>query len=532
MGKKDKTENSPETVNIVELNPFPEGGWGWLVCLAGFTAQFIILGIQNNTGILYTCLLTEFKGRKGDTAWVLSIGLGMMFLFCPIASSLCERVGCRVVAIAGGLLGVLGFVLSSFVKDLYLLYLTFGVLWGIGSSMSYLTTLMMLPFWFKKRVSLANGIVTAGSGIGTIAVGPLMFLLVNKLGWANSVRVLAALVLICAFTSTLYKKPAIDNITTKSAELEAPKKEKKPLFEFSVLKNKAFLVWCVSLSVFMLGYFVPFVHLPGYAMECGVSSEQSSTLVGMMSIGSTFGRLFFGKLCDHPRINRLYVFQIAFLIIGIAHTLMTLTTSYIGFVSYMVVFGIFDGCFVVLLGVLCADIAGIDKVAAGMGVQFFFMAITCTAGPPLAGIVYDISSSYQIAFYASGASATIGCCLLFLVPILMPDPAADEIRMRSNTVTSRDSEKQLLNNTRSPVLSQDSKFDYDNESKDQMAPVITLRSGATRPASIRNSYFDKYWDFPKRASSSSFFGPSAPYGMMPIYPNDETLIVVERISQV
>lgn len=105
----------------------------------------------------------------------------------------------------------------------------------------------------------------------------------------------------------------------------------------------------------------------------------------MMSIGSTFGRLFFGKLCDHPRVNRLYVFQFAFLFIGVAHTLSTLTTSYIGFVSYMVVFGVFDGCFVVLLGVLCADIVGFDKVAAGMGIQFFFMAITCTAGPPLAG---------------------------------------------------------------------------------------------------------------------------------------------------
>lgn len=120
-------------------------------------------------------------------------------------------------------------------------------------------------------------------------------------------------------------------------------------------------------------------------MECGISSEKSVTLVGMMSIGSTFGRLFFGKLCDHPRVNRLYVFQFAFLFIGVAHTLSTLTKSYVGFVSYMVVFGVFDGCFVVLLGVLCADIVGYDKVAAGMGVQFFFMAITCTAGPPLAG---------------------------------------------------------------------------------------------------------------------------------------------------
>ena len=105
----------------------------------------------------------------------------------------------------------------------------------------------------------------------------------------------------------------------------------------------------------------------------------------MMSVGSTFGRLFFGKLGDHPKVNRLYCFQMAMLVIGVADTLSTLTKSYVGLVIYMVVFGVFDGCFVVFLAVLCADIVGVDKVSAGIGVQFFFMAITSIAGPPLAG---------------------------------------------------------------------------------------------------------------------------------------------------
>ena len=76
-----------------------------------------------------------------------------MFLFAPVTSALCERVGCRVVAFCGGLLGVLGFVLSSFVKDVYRLYVTFGVLWGVGASMSYLPTLRSLPYWFERQVA-------------------------------------------------------------------------------------------------------------------------------------------------------------------------------------------------------------------------------------------------------------------------------------------------------------------------------------------------------------------------------------------
>ena len=83
-------------------------------------------------------------------AWVISIGLGMMFLFAPVTSALCERIGCRIVAFVGGLLGILGFVLSSFVSDVYRLYVTFGILWGVGASMSYLPTLRSLPYWFSR----------------------------------------------------------------------------------------------------------------------------------------------------------------------------------------------------------------------------------------------------------------------------------------------------------------------------------------------------------------------------------------------
>lgn len=83
MGKKEKAENNNlESVSIVDLNPLPEGGWGWLVCLAGFTAQFLILGIQNNTGILYTALLTEFKGRKGDTGRIYHLSFNILEEIC------------------------------------------------------------------------------------------------------------------------------------------------------------------------------------------------------------------------------------------------------------------------------------------------------------------------------------------------------------------------------------------------------------------------------------------------------------------
>ena len=68
----------------------------------------------------------------------------MNFLCGPIASSLCQRYGCRLVASVGGLIGVLGLLLTSFTENIYVIYLTYSVLWGFGSSMNYAPTLLVL----------------------------------------------------------------------------------------------------------------------------------------------------------------------------------------------------------------------------------------------------------------------------------------------------------------------------------------------------------------------------------------------------
>ena len=95
-------------------------------------------------------------------AWVGSVSVGVMYLFGPITSGLSERFGCRVVAFLGGFLCSMGMLLTSFVTDLPKLYVTYGVLWGIGSSFCYFPTLTAPGEYFCHRLSLVNGFVTAG----------------------------------------------------------------------------------------------------------------------------------------------------------------------------------------------------------------------------------------------------------------------------------------------------------------------------------------------------------------------------------
>lgn len=104
-----------------------------------------------------------------------------------------------------------------------------------------------------------------------------------------------------------------------------------------------------------------------------------------MSVGSTIGRLFFGKISDFPRVNRLYLYQMSFFFMGGLQFIVPQLKNFTGLSLYMGGFGLFDGCFVVLLAIVVSDVVGIDKVSTGMGVKFFFMAITTFVGTPFAG---------------------------------------------------------------------------------------------------------------------------------------------------
>ena len=176
-----------------------------------------------------------------------------MFLTGPISTSLCERLGCRPVAVLGGLIAALGTMLASFSTDIYKMYLTYGFLFGVGASMCYFPSVIILPQYFNKHLSLTNGLVSCGSGVGTMVMGPVMQILLDTFGWVNTIRFCSGAMILVTMVSLVYR-PRIPPIPPEIAKT-------RPLFDVSVFKNKAYIMFVIALSFFMLSYFVPFVHL-------------------------------------------------------------------------------------------------------------------------------------------------------------------------------------------------------------------------------------------------------------------------------
>ena len=90
-----------------------------------------------------------------------------------------NKFGCRPICISGGIVTCIALILSTFVPNVPLLMLTYGLMGGFGFGMVYLPSVVCVGYYFEKRRALATGIAVCGSGVGCFVFAPLAnFLLV------------------------------------------------------------------------------------------------------------------------------------------------------------------------------------------------------------------------------------------------------------------------------------------------------------------------------------------------------------------
>ena len=175
------------------MPPPPDGGWGWFVVLGAFTVSLICDGLSYCFGVLYSELLLHFGETRSKTSMVGSIFFGVAMILGPLASALTTRFGCRKMTIFGGLLSSLGFLLSYFATSIDMLCFTFSIVVGAGFSFCYITSVVIVAFYFDKRRALATGLAVCGTGVGTFTFAPLMDYLISEYGWRGLFLIMSAL---------------------------------------------------------------------------------------------------------------------------------------------------------------------------------------------------------------------------------------------------------------------------------------------------------------------------------------------------
>lgn len=214
-----------ERTSEPNISPSLDGGYGWVIVVSSFICNMIVDGISNSFGIFIMSFSNTFQEDKGKVALASSVNVGMHLLVGPLVGALCKRYSCRAVCIAGSILCTIGFFLSIFATNTLLFTLLYGFLGGTGCGMIYISTVILVSYYFELRRSLAVGISICGSGFGTFLFAPLSEILLREFAWQGTHLIFAGFTLNCLVFSLLLlpleyfqTKPSEQKLTCQVSE--------------------------------------------------------------------------------------------------------------------------------------------------------------------------------------------------------------------------------------------------------------------------------------------------------------------------
>uniref|UniRef100_A0A672Z3J6 Monocarboxylate transporter 10 n=1 Tax=Sphaeramia orbicularis TaxID=375764 RepID=A0A672Z3J6_9TELE len=384
----------------------PEGGFGWLVVFAATWCNGSIFGIQNSFGILHTMLVNEHadpddKTSQFKVAWVGALAMGMIFFCSPVVSMFTDCFGCRKTAVGGAALAFIGLLSTSFANSLGVRYFTYGILFGGGSSFAFQPSLVILGHYFRQRLGLANGVVTAGASLFSMGL-PVLLKVLQPLGLSRTFQILSLFMLVQALLALTFKP-----LLPAGGGMGPPVKK---YFNLRVFHIITYRVWAFGVATAVLGYFVPYVHL---------GTEKEWVLLVCIGASSGVGRLAFGKIGDLiPGLQKIYMQVVSFMALGLMSIMIPQCWVFEGLVVVCVFLGLCDGCFLTMMAPIAFELVGPMQASQAIGYLLGLMALPMTAGPPIAGLLHDYFGNYLVAFSLAGVPPIVGGVVLFFVPLI------------------------------------------------------------------------------------------------------------------
>ncbi|XP_071028829.1 monocarboxylate transporter 4-like isoform X1 [Oncorhynchus clarkii lewisi] len=433
----------------------PDGGWGWAVLSGCFVITGFSYAFPKAVSVFFKELIREFDVGYSDTAWISSILLAMLYGTGPLCSVLVNRYGCRPVMMVGGLFASLGMILSSFSTSIIHIYLSTGVITGLGLALNFQPSLIMLNRYFSEKRPLANGLAAAGSPVALCCLSPLGQLLQYQYGWRGGFLILGGLLLNCCACAALMrplvappKPPQREDVEKEGKELEVEKTQSKPkpLLDFSVFKDRGFLIYTIAASIMVLGLFVPPVFVVSYAKELGNEDTKSALLLSILGFIDIFARPTCGIIAGlkwvRPRV--VYLFSFAMIFNGCTDLVGSQAKDYPSLVVFCVFFGISYGMVGALQFEVLMAIVGTEKFSSAIGLVLLMEAIAVLVGPPGAGRLLDATKNYMYVFLLAGievvlAAVVLATCNFLFIRKKPSEPAAE---LENGTVSA---EMELLN---------------------------------------------------------------------------------------
>jgi MFS family permease len=386
--------------------------YGWVIVAIAFVSMGLWLTLRSAFSVFFVAFLDEFGRSRAATAGVQTVSLLMYTVSAPVVGALVDKVGPRRVVLPGIAVLCLGLVLSVFSRSLFGIYLTYGVVAGVGAAfISIVAYSAVLSQWFDRRRGLANGVAVSGMGFATFALVPLMQYLTGQFGWRFAFLSLAGITFLLLFPAVaafLYYRP--QDVGLPPDGDSGTNTEKKRIVEVVDLqwtKNVWTLrraaregrFWSVLCYCFLviIALYVVLTHGVSLLKGAGFSPMRAAFAISLLGISSSVFKVFWGWMSD--RIGREWAFTLGVVaMIGGIALLISIEAGGPHWLVYpfVIFFGCGWGVTSPIFMSVAADLFAGGSLGAIYGVNEAILGVGSALGPWLGGITFDRTGSYRL----------------------------------------------------------------------------------------------------------------------------------------
>ncbi len=379
----------------------------WWVVLGGVSMN-LALGSLYAWSVFVLPLEEEFGWTRAETSWVFTIAIVSFASSFVLAGRLQDRRGPRIPAAIGAVLVGLGFMLASFTTSLLSLYVSFGLIVGLGNGFGYATPMPVGSKWFPDKRGLVVGLMVAGYGGGSAIFGPVANSLIEQVGWRGTFRILAVvLFLMCLLGTWLLTNPAPDYRPPGWMPRGAPaERSARDIPTAEMVRMPTFYALWVAYCLGATAGLMTISQLVPFAREAGLGATAATLGISVGALGSTGGRIVSGWLSD--ALGRLLTLRITLLVSAAAMPALFLWREQA--VLFYLLVAVVYWCFGTLLSVFAstsADFFGTRHLGMNYGLLFLAYGVAGILGPIIGARVFDAFQDYRYAFFAAGGLALI-----------------------------------------------------------------------------------------------------------------------------
>ena len=302
----------------------------WVLAITAFLMQ-LALGSVYAWSVFLKPVGTVYHVSRLQANLTFSIVLLALGVTAGFGGYLNNRFGPRVIATLGGILYGLGVILAAFAApNIFILYLTFGIIGGIGIGLGYIVALAMLIKWFPDRRGFITGLAVAGFGAGALITSPVAAALITSVGLGRTFLYLGIAYLVVIVIVAQFFRMAPEGYApagwTPSVRQQTDRSTREYTLPEALRLPRWYVLWLILALNVTAGAALISVASPLAQKFTGVGAVTAALLVSVIGIFNGAGRLFWGWLSDG--IGRPFTFLSMFVIQAIVFAILPSISSF------------------------------------------------------------------------------------------------------------------------------------------------------------------------------------------------------------